>query len=289
MIPVQLKLRLWTQIFRKLPNFKGKTRLANIMLGGERDISDVQVKAFDGSYYLIPSLGEFLGLSLFATGCYEKEEVTFILDRLRSKDGFFLDIGANIGLYSITAAKALAENSKIVAVEASPRIFTYLAHNAELNRSKGVRLLQCAVTDEDNSCICFTEPPATSFAMGSITDRFGKGDKVSVGTKTIDTIIEEERVGEVSAVKIDIEGYEAAAFKGAKKLLSGKNAPLILFEFLDWAENNAKDTTAGDAQRILRDAGYDIWKFKDYIDGKKPLSAIVKEGSLNLVAVKNGN
>lgn len=289
MDPSPLRLKLWSKTFKRLPSFKGKTRLANLILGRDRDICDITVKAFDDSYYLVPSLREELGFNLFAVGFYEMEEIGLILKRLRSEDGFFLDIGANIGIYTVTAARALGEKAKIVAVEASPRICNYLKHNIKLNKSQGVKLLQCAVTDKDNSRVCFQEAPLSNFAMSSISPRYKNGNAVFVDTKTVDAIVEEEGIKKVSVIKIDVEGHEAAVLKGASKLLAGESPPLVLFEFCDWAEINAKETNVGDSQRILRELGYNIWRSEDYIKGKKPLSAILKKGALNMVAVKNGN
>jgi len=63
----------------------------------------------------------------------------------------------------------------------------------------------------------------------------------------------------VDFIKIDVEGYEYHVFKGAETTLSRPDAPDILFEFVDWAEEKAAGIAIGDAQRILKSYGYRIF------------------------------
>jgi hypothetical protein len=90
-------------------------------------------------------------------------------------------------------------------------------------------------------------------------------------------------------MKVDIEGYEAIAFKGCQQLLSRPNAPVIVFEFCDWAEARSPNLSVGEAQRVLAGFGYQIWRLNDLVAGRQPLSQILEHGSETLVGIKNGN
>ena len=86
-------------------------------------------------------------------------------------------------------------------------------------------------------------------------------------------------------IKIDVEGYEYHVFKGATGLLGRPDAPDILFEFVDWAEKQAKGVEIGDSQQILRDLGYQIHYFREGHVAEE-VKGILKEGFFMLYASK---
>ncbi|MBV8732050.1 MAG: FkbM family methyltransferase [Acidobacteriia bacterium] len=90
-------------------------------------------------------------------------------------------------------------------------------------------------------------------------------------------------VSEVTAVKIDVEGYEAHVFLGASRLLSC--GATFVFEFLDWAEERAFPGKAGWAQQILLDAGYRLWSLAEFVRGGAPLTAPITKGKADILAM----
>jgi hypothetical protein len=109
---------------------------------------------------------------------------------------------------------------------------------------------------------------------------------IRVPSKSLDALIEELRILDVSVIKVDVEGFEAEVFEGAKKLLTTQSPP-ILFEFADWAEERARSGGVGRSQEILLSYGYTLWKLADYLSGKRdPLVAPLRNGFENIVAVK---
>ncbi|MBF2004231.1 MAG: FkbM family methyltransferase [Chlorogloeopsis fritschii C42_A2020_084] len=255
-------------------------------MGSSLDLRDVYLNADDGSKYLVPSLREPVGFYLLIDGVYESKSINFIADNL-PQNSIFLDIGANIGLFSIKIAKFLGQESQVIAVEASPKIFTYLQHNIKNNYLPNIKALELAITDIDNSTINFYEPPVDHFGMGSIAPQF-HNNPVLVNTKTIDTLIKELQIDTVNIIKVDVEGYEYMVFKGGQRLFNSAHPPLILFEFCDWAESRVPGVNVGDSQRILLEYGYKIWRLEDFLSRKQPLNSIITKGFDMLVAVKNG-
>lgn len=268
---------------QKLPSFRGKQRLVGLVFAPFRSETNVLLDVKNGKRYLVPSLFESIGFELFINGCFEQENVDFIISRLRSNPGNFLDIGANIGVFSVSAAKALPDVD-VLAIEASPMISGYLRNNVELNDLSNIRIASCAVSARDGDSVEFFDAPIEKFGMGALDPRFD-GDSVTVNTRTIDSLVEELGFDNVSAIKIDIEGYESNAFRGAEKLLT-TSSPTIMFEFCDWAEEKAVGISIGDAQRVLKDFGYEIWTPSDLSRGNEPLNEILTEGFFELIAVK---
>ena len=84
--------------------------------------------------------------------------------------------------------------------------------------------------------------------------------------------------------KVDGEGYEYFIFKGWEAIFRNAKAPDILFEFLHWTEELVPGLKTGDAQRVLLEYGYSIYKVEDNISVK--LDRILTKGSAMLFASK---
>ena len=244
------------KLLQRLPIFKGKQRLARVLLRNKMASGlDLQLTGKYGCAYKIPNIKENVGFELFINGVYEEEIINLIIERL-PVNGVMLDIGANIGAIAIPVCKRRADINAI-AIEASPRVYNYLQHNKELNHLQNCILINNAVTDMDNETVNFFSPEE-KFGKGSLSSVFTKQSE-TVETISLDSICKQNNYEEVDVIKIDIEGHEYGAFKGGSELLSKPNAPDILFEFVDWAEDLAKDYKPGDAQQLLLDYGYKLF------------------------------
>jgi len=201
----QLKLKVLTPLFRSLPiGLKGKSRLARYLFNAALKHHDISIVARDGARYLVPSLTEPIGFYLLIDGIYEKSAIDFIIKILPPR-GTFLDIGANIGVFAVTVAKSFKNPACVVAIEASPKVATYLHKNIKANDLKNVKIFELAATDTDNSTVEFYEPPNDHFGMGSIAPQF-HNSPIRVMTKTIDTLLNELTVPQVDVIKVDVEG-----------------------------------------------------------------------------------
>ncbi len=267
------------------PGTPGKTRLARTLLGPSLAARDVRISGRCGVDFIAPSLQEPVGFYLLVDGVYESELLDFILGRLQ-KGAVFIDVGANIGSFAIPIAKSLGAEGRVIAIEPSPRVFPYLKRNVTLNGLSNISLVQRAAFDADGQEVSFYEAPIENFGMGSLGAQFH--DKpIPVITRTLDSILREQGVGRVDLIKVDVEGFEAAVFRGAERLLNGPDAPLVVFEFCDWAEDRVPDGRIGDSQRALKDLGYRIWRLHDLAQGKGPLADVLTSGFETLVAIKS--
>jgi FkbM family methyltransferase len=269
------------KLFRSLPPFKGKERLARLLLADTiKNKTDVEVTGRHNCTYLLPNIQENVGFDIFINGEYEPE-IQELIYRLLPANGCFLDLGANIGSIIVPAAKRRPD-IKSVAVEAAPWIFNYLAKNISKNSLSNVHLVNNALFDEDDKELDFFSPH-DKYGKGSLSPVFTK-EGVKVKTIKIDTLVKNLGLTKVDLVKIDVEGFEYFVFKGAERLLSGQDAPVIIFEFVDWAEKHAMELEAGSAQRLLQEMGYLLYE----IDGDKLIKkdTCFTSGSFNLVASK---
>ena len=273
------------KLLRALPRFRGKYRLARRVLGDLLESTNFLLEINDNTKYLLPNLLEPIAFALLVDGVYEPECINLMFSHL-AQDSLFLDIGANIGAFSIPAAKHLKKlNGKVIAVEASPTIFPYLKKNVEINNLENIELLSLAVTNSDRNFVDFYEAPTEKFGMGSIAPQF-QSTPISVQTITVDSILKDQELAKVSFMKVDVEGYEAEVFEGASQLFNSLNPPTVLFEFCDWAEARKPKGKIGDSQRILMDFGYKIWRLENYGKTNLPLDKALEVGCEMLVGVK---
>lgn len=198
-------------------------------LVGERDY---RFTLPDGSVLDYP-LKSAVGKHLFAGG-FESAEVTFVLSRLKAGD-VVLDVGANGGVYTLLAAKAVGDAGHVYAFEPDKQALRLLRHNLELNAVTNVTVVPAAVSNHAGEA---SFAVADDVAMGSLADierpdqRIGRWETVE--TVRLDDMIDRFGIRSVDFIKMDVEGAEKLALEGATGLLSSARAPAaILFEAFD--------------------------------------------------------
>ena len=244
------------KVFRKLPDFKGKQRATRLIYGDYlKKATDISITGTYGCKYLLPNLIETIGFEIFINGIYESDTHEFLLKRIPS-NAIVLDLGANIGSIVIPICKR-RKDLRVICVEASPWVFEYLKKNVGQNGLTNIEIVNRAILDSDGKEIDFFGPTG-KFGKGSLTPNY-TNESVKVSTIRVDTLLKERGIPKVDIVKIDIQGFEYFAFKGASELLQPADAPDILFEFEDWAEREASGLAEGSAQKILKEYGYDLY------------------------------
>jgi FkbM family methyltransferase len=245
-------------LFRSLPLFRGKQRLARYLFSHKiSKWTNLTISGKFGCVYTVPNLQENIGFEIFINGIYEAETINFIASKIKA-GGVFLDMGANIGAISVPVAK-LRKDILITSLEAAPWIYEYLKTNVSSNESSNITLINKAISDESGKKVNFFSPK-DKFGKGSLAPVFTE-DSVEVETISLDELAKGNSLP-IDFIKIDVEGFEALAFRGGKQLLTSANAPNILFEFVDWAEKLASEEP-GSAQNQLLNFGYRLYAFKD--------------------------
>lgn len=147
---------------------------------------------------------------------FDLEELAFIEASL-PPGGVFLDIGANVGLYSLVAAKAAGPNGRILAFEANPPVMERLAFNVASNPPNEtglarIDLIGKAVTGE-NGPVTFA-PPVGNLGEGRVLDdgETQDGSFTVVGVRLEDCLAD-YGIPRTDVMKIDIEGHELHALE----------------------------------------------------------------------------
>ena len=172
---------------------------------------------------------DLVGRHLYKRGTYETELSTYVLRHLQMpEDAIVLDIGANLGWYSLLLGRRFP-NARIHAFEPEPRNLELLRENLKLNHVRNVSVHAAAVAEQGGTMELYpyAEKNMGRHSLLPINDQ----KPVSVQVVQLDEFLVEQVVApeQVGFVKIDVEGYEVPALRGAQKLLAA--GPPILSEF----------------------------------------------------------
>ena len=152
-------------------------------------------------------LMDSLDNTIFFFGIWEPN-ISKEIERRLKPGGTFVDIGANIGYYSLLASKAVGERGKVIAIEASPSIFELFNDNMSINRVTNVRSVNLAVSDKNDVLTVYDGGKGNRGATSTIaTWRDGKAS-AQVKATTLNQILSPEEIRQVSLIKIDVEGAE---------------------------------------------------------------------------------
>jgi FkbM family methyltransferase len=191
-------------------------------------------------------------------GVHEWEELQFCLRFLRPGD-HFVDVGANVGVFSALVGTRIAD-VRITAVEPFPPVREDLEWNLALNDLDGrVTVVASAVSDVSGTATFeVLDRDVLNRLAPDEQDHRGKGDGNSSITVPVTTLDELVGGDPPALIKIDVEGSELKVMLGGRGLLTaGEPAPVLLFEQAGHGVHFG--ITPGDVRAFLREVGYRIF------------------------------
>jgi len=218
-------MRLFGQLLKYSPEFRGKARLVNIWLEWQRRLGEKAgtfERTLPGGFRLPCQLCVPYEAMIWLHR--EEEADLAVLRQLLRAGQTFVDCGANIGLWSLTAASCVMPEGKVFAFEPNPHTFRRLVQNLELNKVAGIV--------EANNCACGREAGAgfltcpTEHNTCRMSSR-AADNSVQVKIVTLDDVLQKKRV---HGIKIDVEGAEMEVLEGAKSVIRDSR-PWICVEF----------------------------------------------------------
>ncbi|MGH9104424.1 MAG: FkbM family methyltransferase [Acidimicrobiales bacterium] len=195
-----------------------------------------------------------VGHTLARTGSYEPD-VSAALRRVLSPGQTFVDIGANIGWFSLLGASLVGPAGRVVAVEPNPLNVTLLRDSAKDNGFDNIEVVAvalgrspCAValeTDGSNGRVISIDGPPAEPVEASFV----------VAAQPLDAVLERAGVDHVDAMKIDVEGAEPLVLEGATGTIA-RDRPVIVSEFYPLALDCSPWGSAQGYLGSLRALGY---------------------------------
>ena len=175
--------------------------------------------------------GDVVGRHIYKYGSHEPAMSEFFSTQLHPVDGdLVIDIGANIGWYSVMFSQLCADtDAQVVCFEPEPDNYALLTHNLQTNDARNTRTFPIGLSDNDDGAALhlFGDQNRGRHSLLPIND----DNQISVATARLDDILDtpEYQNRTPRLIKIDIEGFELIALRGAPKTL--ERCPMLVTEF----------------------------------------------------------
>ncbi|MBL4756287.1 MAG: FkbM family methyltransferase [Rhizobiales bacterium] len=214
----------------------------------------VTSKAFDTPLKFRVNCRDNVSRHIAKYGGYELRLTKHLRDLVRTTDtsGLFIDIGANVGWYSLNFAK-LKQIDRVVAFEPDLKNYTSLIKNIDLNADEKIVALPFAVGDKSSFASLYRYKVSNQ-GHNSLLEDYGLGSR-QVPVFPLDKVLEllEFQDKPVKAIKIDVEGYEVPVLDGASRTLA--KAEIVQTELSPGLlEKNGNNT--GDILKRMKKFGF---------------------------------
>ena len=173
------------------------------------------------------SLNDRIGRMMWA-GCYERELLA-ILRHMLFPGMVFVDVGAQIGYFSMAAAALVGSSGAVYSFEPDSECFSRLSRNSRTY--PWVKVYNAAVADFTGQTAFYRTPRRNESGWGTMFEADETREKVSVHVLTLDDQMEKHAIEKIDFIKIDVEGAECRVLEGARATIA-RTRPII------WAEAN---------------------------------------------------
>jgi FkbM family methyltransferase len=159
----------------------------------------------------------------------------------------FVDVGANVGYYSVLASRIVGSTGTVLAVEPQPAALSMLALNGT-GRESPITVVAVGASDETGSSQLWVRPEGDKSSLSP----GGSATPVSVPLDTLDHLC--AGLSRVTLLKIDVEGHELQVLRGARSTIS-RHRPWICFELLEQLVRTGAVSVA-DLSAVFRELDY---------------------------------
>jgi len=189
-------------------NFRLALALRKLVTYKRNYIIDADVMGMKCRFYPHDNLAD--RFILFMPKFYDPCEFD-MLSKILSSNSVFIDIGANVGFYSLWASKFITNDGKIIAIEPNPKIFERLIENISLNQKEDtITALQVGVADtEGKSTLRIINQK--NLGGSTILESDYECESITISCRPLISILRDEKVNKIDVLKIDIEGAEYLA------------------------------------------------------------------------------
>lgn len=181
-------------------------------------------------------------------------DVMLFLRRWIRPGAVVLDVGANIGTYTVPLARLVGPSGRVVAFEPNRPTCACLRQNVRQNHLRNVHIVRAAVGE----CPGQAELVVNRANFGEVhlaPTSGGNGDRTTVVVTTLDSEVERLKLPRVDYIKIDVEGFELAALRGAVRILASNPRLVVQTEIVP-AHAARYGFDAKDMAAFFADFGY---------------------------------
>jgi FkbM family methyltransferase len=206
-----------------------------------------------GGYYMFARAGDRdIGYAIAKGGAYEPH-VTGVVKRELRRGNTFVDVGANIGYFSMLSAHLVGVSGKVIAIEPLDKNLQLIYAGIQRNGFKHVDVYPFGASDDSRIVGMVTDPGTSNALIQSAPS--AKSTSSFIATRTLDWITRD--LERADLLKMDIEGHELLALRGAAKFLE-RCRPKILIEFHPLAMRENAGVDAAELLKFLFEYGREL-------------------------------
>ncbi len=219
----------------------------------------VVVEGFDGNLRIRLDPREHVGSRIYWYGIHSINEIK-VLRRYLSQDMTFLDVGANIGEFTLIAAKLLS-HGQVIAFEPIPRLARILRTNVDMNGLHHVHLVAAGLSHRKGR-VRFSrqDPMPGEQANDGLFSLYPPSERDSSGVMSrvvrLDDVVRSLKIRRIDLIKLDIEGAELSALKGSRMTLR-RFKPMLMIEINEEALRRG-GASSSLLMAFLKRLGYDV-------------------------------
>jgi FkbM family methyltransferase len=174
-------------------------------------------------------LSDYVQQQIYFLGVYEPQ-LSHAFVRVLRPGMVVVDAGANVGQHTLLASTAVGEGGAVHSFEPVPQIFENLSRHVAMNGLRNVHLNRIALWCEETE-LALGLPAGHDGNRGAYSIRAAERESTAVAAPAIrlDTYIAAQKLGRVDVIKMDVEGAEPFAIRGARETLR-RFSPLIFIE-----------------------------------------------------------
>lgn len=208
---------------------------------------------YDSTLKINLNLSDHIHQQIYFLNYYDKRGILFIKQFL--KEGYtFIDIGANIGCYSLIAAKYVGKKGRVICFEAIKETYNSLNENIKINNLENTYVFNNAIYNRNQKLTLHVANKYNS-GMSSIHNHSSEaGITQQCEAITLDDFISKNETKRIDLIKIDIEGAEIYALQGMLNVIK-QFKPTILIELSDSVLENT-NINKTEIIKLLIDLGY---------------------------------
>lgn len=189
----------------------------------------VELKRVSGFSIYLDSKAGYISPYIAQTGFYEL--ATTEMFRLLVREGdTVIDVGANIGWYTLLAASIVRDAGRVLAFEPAPENHELLLKSIAFNHFNNVTVFNKVVSDSDGQATLYLSPNESMTGLPTITRDLG-GRRIQLPSTSLDTVANDLGVGDIRVLKVDVEGAEPSVISGALSLLSQGRVEYMIVEW----------------------------------------------------------
>jgi FkbM family methyltransferase len=254
LLPLEKLLILVCRIFPFLRSFFSRVGITPARFG-TRAVR-VRIPGRSASVLITGGATNHLSFQLFWRGMNYYEPFTrTVIEMLTPSRELFIDVGANIGLFSLVVAK-LNPQLRVVAFEPNPKMFAILSEHKRVNELSNLTAEPLALSNEDGEANLFLNMSDMSASLApDFQENFNPALRtVPVKIMTLDSYVQRIGVTGSFVLKVDVEGHDEEFLEGAVASIA-KFKPDIVIEVLGDFDPSALDQ--------LRSLGYSFYRITD--------------------------